>query len=165
MTEQEKQDLVISLNQLLADTRVFQQKAHAYHWNVTGLLFKELHDQFQEIYEGLQEPIDEIGEQIRILNEYPDVSLQQYVNDSVIEEASNPPPSPVEMIRELHDDNERIINVLRKIEKIAKNVEDGPEMANGEDVLDFAVERHRQHNMFRYKLRSYLEASDQETVE
>lgn len=163
MTEQERQDLITSLNQLLADTAVFKQKVQAYHWNITGLLFGELHEQFGDIYEGLEEPYDEIAEQIRMLDEYPGVSLAGYVERSVIEEASNPPPSPVEMIRELYEDNERIIRVLRSIEKIASDASgEQQELAAAEDVLDFAVERQRQHSTFRYKLRSYIEGADEQ---
>jgi len=149
MTEQKKEDLVRSLNQLLADTAVFKQKAQAYHWNVTGLLFRVLHEQFGEIYENLEDPFDDIAEQIRILGDHPNVKLSTYAEDSVIEEPELPPPSAVEMLRDLYEDNERIIAILEEIERIASE--------DAEDVLDFAVSRHRQHDMFRYKLHSYIE--------
>lgn len=156
MNNQDKQNLVQSLNQLLADTAVFKQKAQAYHWNVTGLLFGELHEQFGEIYEGLEEPFDDIAEQIRILGERPEVSLSGYAEGSFLEEPELPPPSTAEMLQNLYEDNERIIAVLKEIERISNEAE-GENGAAAEDVLDFAVERHRQHDMYRFKLRSYID--------
>ena len=159
MTQNERQNLVTSLNQLLADTAVFKQKVQAYHWTVRGLLFKELHEFFQEIYEEVEQAFDEIGEQVRVLDSDPNLQLSQYVRDSVIDEADpNGSPTAVEMIQTLHDDNERIIAVLKELERIANEAE-------AEAVLDFAVERHRQHDIYRYKLRSHIETNnDQPTT-
>jgi starvation-inducible DNA-binding protein len=167
MTEQERQNLVQSLNQLLADTVVMKRKVQAYHWNVTGPLFHELHELFQDIYEDLEEGIDEIGEQIRILDEYPEVAPSVYAEQSVLEEPSNPPPQALEMVQELYEDNERVRNIARALQATADEVEgQSSELADGEAVLDFAVERQREHDEFRYMLRSHIEqANGQETTE
>jgi starvation-inducible DNA-binding protein len=163
MTQQERQEVVQSLQQLLADTVVFKQKVHAYHWNVTGPLFHELHELFQDVYEDLEDAIDEIGEQIRILDEYPQPALGDYVSQSVLEEAQNPPPSALEMVQELYEDNERVRNILRALQEAADRAEgQNEELATGEAVLDFAVERQREHDEFRYMLRSHIEASGNE---
>lgn len=165
MTQQETQEIVDSLNQLLADTVMLKQKAHAYHWNVTGPLFNQFHELFQEIYEDLEEAIDEIGEQVRILDEYPQVSLGQYREMSVVEDPQNPPPSALEMVQELYEDNERVRNILRALQKVADRVEGQNEnLATAESVLDFAVERQREHDEFRYKLRSHIEETGNETT-
>ena len=165
MTQQEKQEIVDSLNQLLADTVMFKQKAHAYHWNVTGPLFKQFHDLFQEIYEDLEVAIDEIGEQVRVLDEYPRVSLVQYEGQSVLEEPQNPPPSALEMVQELYEDNERVRNILRALQEVADRAEgQNGNLATAEAVLDFAIERQRKHDEFRYKLRSHLEESGTQTT-
>ena len=160
MTQQERQEVVESLQQLLADTVMLKQKAHAYHWNVTGPLFHQLHELFQDIYEDLEEAIDEIGEQIRILDEYPQPALGDYVSQSVLEEAQNPPPPALEMVQELYEDNERVRNILQALQEVADRAEGQNEnLATGEAVLDFAVERQRKHDEFRYMLRSHIEAS------
>lgn len=163
MTEQERRQVEESLQQLLADTVVFKQKVHSYHWNVTGPLFHELHELFQDIYEDLEDAIDEIGEQIRILDEYPQPSLEGYVSQSVLEEAQNPPPPALEMVQELYEDNERVRNILQALQEVADRAEGQNEnLAMGEAVLDFAVERQREHDEFRYMLRSHIEDSGNE---
>lgn len=149
MTEQQRENLITSMNQLLADTAVFRQKAQAYHWNVTGLLFGELHEQFQEIYEDLAEPYDGIAEQIRVLGAFPNTSLQRYAQDSVLSDPVETPGDPVAMIENLYEDNERILNVISEIENLA-------EQADAQGLLDFVNGRHQHHNMIRYKLGSHL---------
>jgi len=151
MTETQRENLIVSMNQLLADTAVFKQRAQAYHWNVTGLLFGELHEQFGEIYDDLlREDYDATAEQVRALGGNPTVGLSSYAEESILEDPQNPPPEDaVEMIRELYEDNERIIKVIQETEKIA-------EEAGADGILDFINGRHSTHNMIRYKLGSYL---------
>lgn len=169
MTEKERQDLITSLNQILADTAVLKQKVHAYHWTVRGLLFSQLHEFFMDIYEELEEAFDEIGEQVRILDEDPALQLSEYAGRSVIDEADpDANLSAVDMIQTLHDDNERIITVLKKAEEIANEADGAPDSqgATAEAVLDFIVERHRQHDEYRYLLRSHIEQfNEQPTTE
>ena len=43
-----------------ADTYAFYVKAQNYHWNVEGVLFKQLHAFFEEIYEDVFGSIDSI---------------------------------------------------------------------------------------------------------
>jgi len=158
MTEQQKEDLVTSLNQLLADTAVFRHKAQVYHWNITGLLFGELHAEFGDIYDMLADDYDATAEQVRAIGETPYAGLLTFVRESVLEDASvealtNDPTEnqryAVEMIRNLYDDNEKILRVISEIEKVA-------EEADAQGVLDFINGRHSTHNMIRYKLGSYL---------
>lgn len=151
MTEQQRQKLITSLNQLLADTAVYRHKAQAYHWNVTGLLFGQLHEQFEEIYDDLLEAdYDKTAEQIRTLSALPTVGLAKQSEESILEDPTNPPPEDaVSMIRELYEDNERILRVIEETEQIA-------EEAGADGVLDFVNGRHDTHNEIRYKLGSYL---------
>jgi starvation-inducible DNA-binding protein len=135
-----------NLQQLLADTVVLKWKAHNYHFNVTGLNFKQLHGLFQEFYEDLEEAADEIGEQIRILGRYTDVNLERFSNETNIEQVEGN-LSATEMIRNLRNDNAYMISLLERLEREAES----------EAVLDFLVERHREHDMWSYMLNSHLE--------
>lgn len=155
MTEQDRQNLITSLNQLLADTAVYRHKAQAYHWNVTGLLFRQLHEEFEEIYDDLlRDDYDATAEQVRALGGDPTVGLSSYAEESVLEDvtferSADNQSQAVEMIRELYEDNERILRVIQETEKIA-------EEASADGVLDFINGRHGTHNMIRYKLGSHL---------
>jgi hypothetical protein len=43
-----RETIAKALSQVLADTYVLYFKTHAYHWNVTGALFRTLHKLFEE---------------------------------------------------------------------------------------------------------------------
>jgi DNA-binding ferritin-like protein len=118
---------------------------------VTGLLFGELHEQFEEIYdEMLAEDYDATAEQVRALGERPYAGLGTLSEKSVLRDATLPENyDATDMLRELYEDNERIIRIIQETERIA-------EEAGAEGVLDFVNGRHATHNMIRYKLGSYL---------
>ena len=61
-------ELVDSLKKLQANAFQMYAQAHGYHWNVEGMLFKELHAFFLEIYEDVFDSIDPIAENLRKLD-------------------------------------------------------------------------------------------------
>ena len=59
--------LVAMLNQQLADSiDLYSQTKHA-HWNVKGPTFIALHELFDKLAEGLEDPIDDIAERATAL--------------------------------------------------------------------------------------------------
>ena len=67
ITEEHREKIAEGLSKVLADSYLLYLKTHNYHWNVTGELFHQLHEQFEEQYTELAEAIDEIAERIRAL--------------------------------------------------------------------------------------------------
>src|SRR5690625_7654745 len=67
ISEEHREAIAESLTRLLADSYMLYLKTHNYHWNVTGKLFFQLHDQFEEPYTDLADADDEIAERIRTL--------------------------------------------------------------------------------------------------
>jgi len=138
--------LVQALDQVLIDSQVFRQKAHTYHWNVEGPLFHSLHEFFGDIYEEMEDSVDEIAEHIRTLGAYPTSGFSEYAENTHI---SNPEPSSdLEsgvMISDLLSSNEDLIDTIVQAEDVA-------ESAGNEPVLDFVIERHDQHSMYGWKL-------------
>ena len=78
--------LADNLKILLATTFSYYIKASFFHWNVTGPNFVQYHDLFGEIYEGAQESIDTIAEEIRTLRSHAPGSLSRYQELSIIED-------------------------------------------------------------------------------
>ena len=60
-------DLIDGLKKLQANVVSMYAQSHGYHWNVRGMLFKEIHAFFLEIYEDVFDSIDPISENIRKL--------------------------------------------------------------------------------------------------
>lgn len=82
-------DLAILLNNLLANYQLYYQNLRAYHWNVKGKDFFELHVKFEELYTDSQEKIDLIAERIRTLGFVPYHRFSDYLNHATIKEAEN----------------------------------------------------------------------------
>jgi starvation-inducible DNA-binding protein len=55
------------LNQQLADTVDLYTQVKQAHWNVKGAQFIALHELFDKLAEGLEEPVDDIAERITAL--------------------------------------------------------------------------------------------------
>lgn len=142
-------ELIESLDQVLIDSQVFRQKAHTYHWNVRGPLFHNLHDFFGDIYEEMEDAVDEIAERVRTLGAFPTSDFSAYPERTNL---SNPEPdSDMEaglMISDLLTNNEEMIETLVKTEDVAKQ-------HGNEAVLDFVVGRHDQHSIYHYKLSAH----------
>lgn len=144
-------ELIQSLDQVLIDSQVFRQKAHTYHWNVEGPLFHSLHDFFGDIYEEMEEAVDEIAEHVRALGAYPTSDLSAYPQETRLSDPE--PPSDLEagaMISGLLINNQELIETLVEAEEASKQ-------ANNEAILDFVVGRHDQHSIYHYKLSSHAD--------
>lgn len=91
---------VTLLKQLLSSWTVFYQKAHTYHWDLTGENFLSLHKQFQSIYEDSVKHTDVIAERLRQIGERIDLSLASASSDSVVRD-DNSANSPNAMTQDL----------------------------------------------------------------
>ena len=73
-----------SLNEFLADLNVFYRKLQNYHWNAQGKDFFRTHEKLEELYNEVNESIDEIAEHILILGGQPLGTLKDYLATSTI---------------------------------------------------------------------------------
>jgi starvation-inducible DNA-binding protein len=76
------------LQKLLAGTQIFLMNARAYHWNLTGISFFFLHEQFGNLYNGLSSDADIIAERIRARNDIPIHKYSEYLKLSAIKETN-----------------------------------------------------------------------------
>ncbi len=82
----EAAELVIKLNQLLANYHVHYQKLRNFHWNVKGGDFFDLHEKFEIQYNQAKVNIDEIAERVRVFGKTPYSTMQEYLEQSEIKE-------------------------------------------------------------------------------
>jgi starvation-inducible DNA-binding protein len=95
-------------------------KTQGYHWNVIGSDFPQLHDFFGDIYGELQGAIDEIAEQIRSINAFPQGTLARMIQLADIKEDEKIPPA-AKMVTNLIDANQQVMDCVTEAYTMAEN--------------------------------------------
>jgi starvation-inducible DNA-binding protein len=139
-----------TLTATLANTFVLYTKTRKFHWNVTGMHFKALHELFEEQYELLDESMDETAERVRMLGGISIGTTSEMAQHSALKEHPGVNPDDAGMVRELLADHETIIGALR--DAIEKTTEAGD--AGTADFLTGLLESHEKMAWF---LRAHLE--------
>src|SRR5258705_7279090 len=101
------------LNSLLADEHILYTKTRNYHWNYEGDNFMEMHKFYEGQYEELADMIDEIAERIRMIGHHAEGRLKDFLKLTNLEE-ENYTTNQNEQVKNLTDDHEVIIRILRK---------------------------------------------------
>ena len=77
------------LNLFLSNLNLFYRKLQNYHWNIKGEDFFNTHTKLEEMYDDINEQIDEIAEHILIIDGEPLGTMQDYLEITQIKEAKN----------------------------------------------------------------------------
>jgi len=122
-------------------------KAHTFHWNVEGPDFAQYHGFLGDFYESVFDQTDTIAEHIRALNSYAPTTLARMMELSKVNDIVAI-PSPLIMMSELANDNDKYIIELRAGIALA-DAADEPAVGNFlQDILD----AHQKHG---WMLRSF----------
>lgn len=113
-----------SLNEFLADLNVFYRKLQNYHWNAQGKDFFRTHEKLEELYNKVNESIDEIAEHILILGGQPLGTLKDYLATSTIQEAENKKVKSDEIYSNLIKDFETLLKKSTEIKEEADKEND-----------------------------------------
>jgi starvation-inducible DNA-binding protein len=146
-------ELTASLKILLGNTFVMYFKSHSYHWNVEGKNFSQYHDFFGDIYEELHGAVDATAEEIRALDQYAPISLEQLYSFKTIQEDSLKPSTPLEMFNNLLNANNQVIDSLNKLFAVAN-------ATNNQGLADFAAARLDTHAKHGWMLRSFIKGGE-----
>lgn len=112
-------ELVEKMKVVLASTFAAKLKAHAYHWNVIGSDFPQLHEFFATIYEDYDGAIDPLAEHIRQLDAFAPQTLTRMKELSIIMEDEKVPTAE-KMIGNLLTCNENLMNVVVEAYEMAE---------------------------------------------
>jgi starvation-inducible DNA-binding protein len=123
LDEVKSNELVIRLNDLLADYQVFYMNTRGFHWNIKGDKFFELHTKFEELYNNLILKIDEIAERILTLGGTPLHTYTDYIENSDIKEAKNI-FNGTECIENILDSFQKLLILQREVLQLASAVDD-----------------------------------------
>lgn len=144
------------LFKLLSDAQaslfVLFQKTWIYHWDVVGPDFHQLHTVFGGQYETMFEEIDTLTEHMRYLGMKPVSTLSRVVEVSAIDQASNSAQEidAMEMVRQLRDDNKKIVDIFAEISEEADNQKQYATSNLVQSLME-------SHGKFHWMLRSFLE--------
>ena len=108
-----------NLNELLSDLNVFYRKVQNYHWNVTGQDFFQSHSKLEELYNEINEQIDEVAEHILILGEEPLGTLKDYLEKTNITEAENKKIKSQEVFQTILKDYKKLLEKVTEIKEKA----------------------------------------------
>ena len=133
-------ELIKEMKISLASVFSFYLKSHYFHWNVEGPNFPQYHTFFGDLYEDVYGSVDQFAEQIRALGSYSPGSLTRFKELSVVEDEINVPNS-ISMVRELLLDNQRIIDLLEKINSMA-NEQGKSGLSN---FIEDRIDKHNKH--------------------
>ena len=134
---------------VLSDTYVLAVKTHGYHWNVTGPNFASLHEFFSQQYTELYLAADEIAERIRALGMMPDGSMDSFLQNTVIKEASTKQMSANSMLKDLLESHQQIRDRLAAAEELADDIDDIV-------TQDMMVGRLATHDKTMWMIRSHI---------
>ncbi len=116
--KEEARETVERLNELLANYQMHFHKLQAFHWNIKGRDFFELHDQFERMYRRAFENIDDIAERIRVFNFTPYSTLREYMDNAEIGEVRKP-VNGEQMVRFILDDCETLLSHMIDVVNVA----------------------------------------------
>jgi len=147
--EKDLEVVALMLNTVLADEFLLYVKTRNYHWNVTGIHFRDMHKFFEIQYTELEEVIDEIAERVRYLGHYSIGTLNEFSQLTRLLESKEKDLTAEQMLRNLLNDHETVIRVLREdIEKAEKCKDAG--------TTDFLTGLMEKHEKTAWMIRSHL---------
>jgi starvation-inducible DNA-binding protein len=113
LSEEDRQEVIVILNKLLADEYLLFTKTRNYHWNVAGPHFHDLHKFFESQYEEIDGKIDEIAERIRSLGGNTMATFSEFVQHTRLQENPGEYSDSRTMVSKLLSDHESVIRSLR----------------------------------------------------
>ncbi|PKH98975.1 DNA starvation/stationary phase protection protein [Shewanella sp. 11B5] len=134
------------LKNLLADSYTLYLQTHNFHWNVTGVHFRELHLMFEEHYTELAVAVDDIAERIRTLDVAAPGTYKEFARLSSIKEVEGV-PSSADMVDLLTQGHEQVVKTSRQVLKLAQAADD-------ESTAALVSDRMRIHEKTAWMLRA-----------
>lgn len=145
-----RQVVVTELAKVLADETVLYIKTKNAHWNIEGADFYDKHKFFETQFGQLDEIIDSIAERIRSIGHYAPATLKAYLSLTHLSEATTEKNDSEGFIKELLEDHESIIIVLRS------NIKSFANDFNDLGTSDFITGLMETHEKMAWFLRSHL---------
>lgn len=148
LSPNEREAMAEAVTRLLADTYALYFKTHAYHWNVTGPRFHDLHAMFEKQYTEMWTAVDDIAERVRALGVLAPISYDAMAKPASIGFDDKTPDANA-MLANLVDGHEQVVRTARAIVALAGQHGD-------EATADIVAPRITAHEKFAWMLRSAI---------
>lgn len=112
-------EISASMNTVLADVYALYLKTKNFHWHVSGLHFRDYHLMFDEFAGELLAMTDAIAERVRKVGGTTLRSIGQIKKLQTITDNEKDAVSSINMLVELHNDNQLLLKNLRAAHEIA----------------------------------------------
>lgn len=139
-------ELIQQMKVVLSSSFALYLKTHNFHWNIEGPNFPQYHSFLDGMYNEIWSAVDAIAEHIRALDAYAPGSLNRYSQLTVVDDQPNIPTAKA-MFAELELDNQKIINELNKVLRLA-------EASDKHGLANFIQDRIDIHEKHKWMLRS-----------
>ena len=111
------------LNERIADFGVIFIKLHRFHWLVEGPDFYPVHAKFQELYEEINELMDEYAERLLSIGGRPVSTMKEFLNMTKISEEGSEVKS-ADIFKTLIKDYSILVDALKEGIGIAEGEDD-----------------------------------------
>lgn len=148
LSKEQRETMASAVTALLADTYALYFKTHAYHWNVTGPRFHDLHSMFELQYTELWQATDEIAERIRALGVLAPVSYEEMAASTSIKHDATTPDAN-SMLAHLVAGHEQVVRTARAALALAEEHGD-------EATADLVAPRITAHEKTAWMLRATM---------
>jgi starvation-inducible DNA-binding protein len=150
ITDTNRLAVATELSKILADETILYIKTKNAHWNVEGADFYDKHKFFETQFGQLDELIDNVAERIRSIGHYAPATLTSYLSLTHLTEQTNQLNNSQGFIKELLQDHQSIVIILR--EHIKSFTNDFHDLGTS----DFVTGLMETHEKMAWFLRSHL---------
>ena len=134
LNESGANNVVASLQQLLADFQVYYTNLRGFHWNIKGHGFFVLHSKFEELYNDAAEKVDELAERVLMLGGTPANKFSEYLKVAKVKEVDGVSNAD-EALNNILETYSYLIAEERKLLSLASEVNDEVTVALMSDYL------------------------------
>ncbi len=114
ISDENRQKIATELAKVLSDETVLYIKTKNAHWNIEGADFYDKHKFFETQFGQLDEMIDTVAERIRSIGHYAPATLKSCLSLTHLTEQTRESNDSQGFIKELLEDHESIIIILRE---------------------------------------------------
>lgn len=136
-----KKALIAALNGALADHLALYVKTKNFHWHVAGPRFHDLHLLFDTQATQILGVTDLIAERVRKNAQTTLTSIGSIAKATNIADEDNTSLDAEKMVRQLRDDNAKLLERLREVKQTSEEAGDNATNGLVDDWIDQAEER------------------------
>jgi starvation-inducible DNA-binding protein len=113
-----------ALNGLLADAFALYLKTKNFHWHISGRHFRDYHLMLDEQSDQIFATTDPLAERVRKIGGRTLHSIGEIAKVQTIKDNNEDYVPPIEMLRELMEDNKKMAAAMRKAHEVCDDAKD-----------------------------------------